>query len=187
MSGVISIGEGSEGLSVRLTGAKARGKLCTRRIYEDVDIRWHIITAYAARDVLKILNKVEAQQLGTLNSTGPTSHVLKVHYIGLSYGTRLALIFASLYPQRVSRMFLDGVVNAYDWTGKWQMGHLADADAVWATSSRIASKPKSLCPLWRSQYSALAGIEGRVYAYLAELRTNPAYTVADGAARLITC
>ncbi|KAJ4150242.1 hypothetical protein LMH87_011000 [Akanthomyces muscarius] len=41
--------------------------------------------------------------------------VPRLQYIGFSYGTVLGNYFASLFPERVSRMVLDGVVDSYDY------------------------------------------------------------------------
>ena len=53
-----------------------------------------------------------------------------VSYWGLSYGTALGMTFAQLYPERVERMILDGVVDVKDYfAAKWEK-NLQDADAA---------------------------------------------------------
>ena len=54
----------------------------------------------------------------------------QLQYWGFSYGTLLGATFASMYPERVSRVTLDGVVYADDYyNGPW-MGNLQDTDRI---------------------------------------------------------
>lgn len=53
----------------------------------------HLSTAYAARDMLQIVEK--------------SGHE-KLRYWGFSYGTILGGVFASMYPDKVERLVSDG-------------------------------------------------------------------------------
>ena len=167
------------GLNARIAAAKAKGRLCGG-IVEDknADIRRYMSTAYAARDILSILQKLETQN--------EESEPMKLNYIGMSYGTMPGLTFASLYPERVSRMILDGPVNGNDWVGKWQMAHVKDADEVWYTFFTDCFSALESCPLYRAGDTVASDIKKRVDAVLDDLRASPRYTVAVGDARLIT-
>lgn len=180
LSGVISSDE-DEGLQVLLAAAKAKGELCAEHEDRDFDIREHMTTAYAARDMLEILKKLpnplkhqEGHQIPNLN------------FLGLSYGTMLGQTFASLYPEHVSRMVLDGTADGEDWTDKWQMQHLIDVDAIWASFHDDCLEAKESCPLWRKFDANSTTIETRINRFLEALKKRPLYTVNNGIARLIT-
>ena len=186
LGGVMSTAEGDVGLGVRLAAAKARGELCAQRDVKDGHIRQHMTTAYAARDMLEILKRLGNGSSPSSRTQFNDENATKLQFIGLSYGTVLGQTFASLYPEYVSRMILDGVASASDWTGKWQMRHLIDTDAVWESFYQDCFEAKEGCPLWRSTDSRQADIEKRVSGFVESLKTRPAYTVSDGNARLIT-
>jgi len=109
-----------------------------------------------------------------------------LNLIGLSYGTIVGQTFASLYPEFVSRMVLDGPVSSKDWVAKWQMDHLIDTDAVWDTLQDDCFEVKKACPLWRISDASSADIKYRVVELLEKLKHRPAYTVSNESARLIT-
>lgn len=190
LSGVIRAGGDRKALNVRLAGAEARGRLCaSANTSEDGDIRKHMSTAYAARDMLEILTRLE-DPLGKAfhpSSARPQQHQHpKLQFIGISYGTVVGLTFASLYPQHVSRMLLDATGDPNDWVAKWQMAHIVDADAVWSTIFTDCYAANKSCPLWRAQDSGAEDIQQRFDAWLEGLQSTPAYTVSNGIARMIT-
>ncbi|KAE9975084.1 hypothetical protein EG327_008548 [Venturia inaequalis] len=54
----------------------------------------------------------------------------KLLYWGFSYGTLLGATFASMYPEKVNRLVLDGVVDAEDYyAGTW-LSNLVDTDSI---------------------------------------------------------
>ncbi|KAK5213541.1 hypothetical protein LTR41_001120 [Exophiala xenobiotica] len=71
-------------------------------------------------------------------------------YWGFSYGTVLGSTFAAMYPERVSRMVLDGVVDAEDYyNGPW-LGNLQDTDNILHNMMRYCSEAgPDNCRLWR--------------------------------------
>ncbi|PMD32749.1 alpha/beta-hydrolase, partial [Hyaloscypha variabilis F] len=190
LGGVMSTHDGDAGIEVRLAAAKAKGELCSSRSEEDADIRRHMSTAYAARDMLEILKRFPgspSKSADTFGEKGSSSHgIQKLKFIGLSYGTMVGQFFASLYPEYVSRMVLDGTGDARDWVAKWQMGHLIDTDAVWASFYDDCFDAKELCPLWREADLKSEDIEDRVMEFIESLKQRPLYNVVGGNARLIT-
>jgi pimeloyl-ACP methyl ester carboxylesterase len=192
LSGVMSTREGEdseEGLGVRIAAAQAKSELCLKQSEEDADVRRHMTTAYAARDMLEILKRLPDQSSRSSHASSERSKVGKIpklKFLGLSYGTILGQTFASLYPEHVSRMVLDGTGDAKDWVGKWQMGHLIGTDAIWATFYDDCFTAREACPLWRASDSASVKIKKRVNDFMESLKRRPVYTVSDGNARLIT-
>jgi pimeloyl-ACP methyl ester carboxylesterase len=54
----------------------------------------------------------------------------KLWYYGVSYGTALGGTFASLYPDRVGRMILDGVIDLEDWYAGTLKTNILDIDKI---------------------------------------------------------
>ncbi|KAI1618472.1 TAP-like protein-domain-containing protein [Exophiala viscosa] len=74
----------------------------------------------------------------------------KLQYWGFSYGTVIGSTFAAIYPERVSRIVLDGVVDAQDYfNGPW-LTNLEDSDQILHKITEYCSDagPES-CPIWR--------------------------------------
>jgi pimeloyl-ACP methyl ester carboxylesterase len=105
--------------------SKARAGSCAI-ISEEPDIKRYATTAYVARDILEIVEKhgewreKEATRLSTSHSH--ETHEVYKHqsgqekllYWGFSYGTNIGSTFAAMFPDRVERLVLDGVVDAID-------------------------------------------------------------------------
>ena len=73
----------------------------------------------------------------------------KLQYWGRSYGTVLGATFASMFPDRIERMVLDGVVN----TDKYYLdeGHnaIVDADAIFGQFTHYCNRAgPDKCPLY---------------------------------------
>ncbi|KIY61221.1 alpha/beta-hydrolase [Cylindrobasidium torrendii FP15055 ss-10] len=65
----------------------------------------HVSTDNVARDMLSIVEAMGGE---------------KLQYYGISYGTVLGSVFASLFPDKIERMVLDGVVNVENYfKGIW--------------------------------------------------------------------
>jgi len=189
LGGVMSTEDGNEEIEVRLAAAEAKGELCSNRSEENLDIRRHMGTAYAARDLLEILKRLPGNFSKYADTPGEASSnykARKLKFIGLSYGTMVGQFFASLYPEYVSRMVLDGTGDARDWVDKWQMGHLIDTDAVWTSFYDDCFDAKEACPLWRGSDSRSGDIERRISKFVESLKQRTLFSVANGSARLIT-
>lgn len=85
-------------------------------------------TPSVARDMVEMVDKVdelhkrEVEQRATsdehrleLKKRHGADDVPRLQYIGFSYGTLLGNYFASLYPERIGRLVLDGVCDADDY------------------------------------------------------------------------
>lgn len=95
----------------------------------------------------------------------------KLWYYGVSYGTVLGSTFAALYPNRIGRMILDGVVDVEDYyQGKWA-ANLPDADAAVSSFFKYCYEGgKEKCEFWDESPEA---IEARFHAVFDDLRANP--------------
>ena len=135
--------------------ARALGKLCKKvDDYEgENSIFRYSNTANVARDMLSIINawdewretseflqsqpkrepsvdetSARDEQSG-VDSTRSTKG--KLVYWGFSYGTLLGATFAAMFPDKVGRVILDGVVDADHYVGPTWVDSLIDTDAIW--------------------------------------------------------
>jgi pimeloyl-ACP methyl ester carboxylesterase len=84
----------------------------------------HISTANVARDMLDLVDGIDELRRHSLNDSSEDSRdrtqinskgrLPRLKYLGFSYGAFLGLTYASMFPGRVSRMILDGVVDPND-------------------------------------------------------------------------
>lgn len=107
------------GIAVEYARAKSLGRVCAQ-VATDVE---YAGTPNVARDMLAI---VEA----SWNAVGVDGTKKGLRYWGFSYGTVLGQTFASMFPERVERVVVDGVVDIDDYyAGGWSK-NLQDADKV---------------------------------------------------------
>lgn len=142
-------------------------------------------TVGTASDMLRYVEKRN-------EALGQPASEAKLYYYGVSYGTVLGTTFASLFPDRIGRMVLDGVEDADDYyRGVWETQfdttkavedfffycHQAgpDACAFWANSTQaIADRTKKVLEAVRQDpvpftdasltpYPQLVGYEALVF------------------------
>lgn len=110
--------------------------------------------------------------------------VPRLQYIGYSYGTVLGNYFASMFPGRVGRLLLDGVVNAKDYSsGPGWLTNLKDTDELadaFFSGCHVAG-PKN-CALARENDTA---VKGRFYQWLAKLDEEPISAVSPSGAVVV--
>ncbi|GAB7356790.1 hypothetical protein MBLNU459_g7680t2 [Dothideomycetes sp. NU459] len=110
--------------------AKTLGEECAASIGGPTQAGPHMTTAVNVKDLVSILDAYAATDDG--KSVGEAASLL--NYWGLSYGTFIGQTFASMYPDRVGRVVLDGVVNAAEYTTVGiGPSSLLDSDAAFAT------------------------------------------------------
>jgi pimeloyl-ACP methyl ester carboxylesterase len=100
---------------------KELGERCEETAGGEGDAGPHMSTATTARDMLSIVDAF-AETVDGQRASKP-SHLL--NYYGISYGTFLGQTFASMFPERVGNMILDGVVSPE--------GYLANATSTGIT------------------------------------------------------
>lgn len=67
------------------------------------------------------------------NATGDNPKKAKLSFVGQSFGTVIGATFASMFPDRVHRMILDGVTPLDDYYGLTWSTNLADIDKILAS------------------------------------------------------
>lgn len=83
----------------------------------------YVNTASVARDMVEIIDRIDELYNGHNCGTGydldkrhaSRADVPRLKFLGFSYGTTLGNYFASMFPGRVSRLILDGVLDADDY------------------------------------------------------------------------
>lgn len=91
----------------------------------------------------------------------------------LSSGTYLGATFAAMYPNRIERLVLDGVVDAEDYTANLWYDNLADTEKdVNAFYHHCARVGPSGCPL-AHEGSTAEGVSERVFDIITNLYHNP--------------
>ncbi|OQO04653.1 hypothetical protein B0A48_09575 [Cryoendolithus antarcticus] len=116
----------------------ARGRSCAQAA-TDGNIRKYVTTASVATDMLQIVERhaewreLEARRL-SCKSKPIAEHIKhhhgkeKINYIGFSYGTYLGQTFAAMYPDRIGRFVVDGVVDVLDYRKVLWTANLVDTE-----------------------------------------------------------
>ena len=94
-----------QGLRRRRALAEAFGHVCSEDTVNRA-VFTHMSTAAVARDMLAIVDELHEQ----------SKQKRGLQYLGFSYGTQLGNTFASMFPDRVEAMVLDGMVDSYDYS-----------------------------------------------------------------------
>jgi pimeloyl-ACP methyl ester carboxylesterase len=89
-----------------LESAKELGAECEANIGGQDGAGTHMSTAVVARDMLSIVDAFAATDKGKT-----VEDCSLLNYWGISYGTFIGESFASMYPDRVGRVALDGMLH----------------------------------------------------------------------------
>ncbi|KAK7522900.1 uncharacterized protein IWZ02DRAFT_450788 [Phyllosticta citriasiana] len=185
------LGSSDAVLGQRWSMTNALGDNCAATANQ-FDVKRYVSTASVARDMIelaelfgqhreleskrRIHHSVKCQQLPLPASATPYVYepgAEKVQFWGFSYGTLLGSTFASMFPSRVGRLMLDGVVHGSDYTKALWFDNLLDTEKEMALFySRCAEGGPSSCELATPNATA-ADIEATAAAILANLYHNP--------------
>nr|POF26071.1 tripeptidyl aminopeptidase [Quercus suber] len=114
-------------------------------------------TAYVARDMERIVDALGEDGLLRLygRAFAPQDMQYLINQIsGASYGSVLGQVFAGMFPEKVDKIVIDGVVNVQQYLAGRDIQALSSTDAVWeGFLSACISRP-SLCSLAKRDTSA---------------------------------
>lgn len=97
----------------------------------------------------------------------------KLNFYGISYGTVIGATIATLYPDRINRMVLDGVVDTEDYyEGGWRTAAYDSDEAVRSVFRACFEAGPELCPFHQNAAS-WEQLEERFNAMLDGLRQAP--------------
>ncbi|KAJ3563107.1 hypothetical protein NP233_g9157 [Leucocoprinus birnbaumii] len=95
----------------------------------------------------------------------------KLMYWGVSYGTVIGATFATLFPDRVERILMDGVVDSDNYYATlWNNNLIDTSKTVDVFFKTCYAAGKSGCPLWAPSPSLIEANLNRIYK---ELIVNP--------------
>lgn len=171
-------------------------------IEDGPDIKQFMTTAFVARDMLEIAERhaeYNARQIVQAahskerpvgcHSTALaryTSGDAKLQYWGFSYGTVLGSTFASMFPDRIGRAVLDGVVNEWDYHHSLGNGSLIDNEKAMESFYFYCLNSKyEDCPL-RGNATTAAEIKSNSEKILKGLYHNPIILSSAEAPEVIT-
>lgn len=179
----------------------AWGAAC-KQTMDDEDgpnIKQYMATAYVARDMLQIVEKhadYVAEEVARLDIKKNRKRGLeealvkpdeaKLDYWGFSYGTFLGSTFASMYPDRVGRVILDGVVSSWDYEHSLGNGSLVDNQkAMNSFYTYCVSAGPDHCPL-TTKDSTFADVRQRTDDIIQSLYHNPLTMVTASGPDVLT-
>lgn len=166
------------------------------------DIKQYMTTAFVARDMLEIVERhaeYNAQQSAKARHNNGRRSALrnspqlkyipgeaKLQYWGFSYGTFLGSTFASMFPDRIGLVVLDGVVGSFDYNHSFGNGSLVDNEKAMESfySYCLLSGPR-VCPLANGSTTTTA-IRERTQKIVQSLYHNPYILNAEDAPEVIT-
>ncbi|KAF9266687.1 hypothetical protein L218DRAFT_996260 [Marasmius fiardii PR-910] len=165
------VGELSKNSPITVAMSWARNKVTGRLAAErDHNVLAHINTDHTARDMLRITEAHGRE---------------KLQYWGFSYGTVLGSTFAAMFPDKVHRLVIDGVVDVSDdyYTTEWT-SNLRDTDKVlqWFFKDCLEAGPEH-CAFHEPSIEAMNKKLKDLYSAIIEspisVRTNNSYGLVD--------
>ncbi|KAJ7123174.1 TAP-like protein-domain-containing protein [Mycena epipterygia] len=162
----MSMNASSDALARAWARAIIEGQLAGER--DDGSLRF-MNTDHTARDMLKI---VQAHGLE------------KLQYWGFSYGSVLGATFASMFPDNVGRLVIDGVVDSENYYATEWSNNLVDADKVWSSfvDGCVAAGPEG-CAFFSPTAAEISDKMDKIYASVRArpipVRTNISFCVVD--------
>lgn len=100
----------------------------------------------------------------------------KLVYWGFSYGTLLGATFAAMFPDKVGRVILDGVVDADHYVEPIWVDSLRDADAIWEGFFTSCHEAGQKCKFFRDG-DEVGDIRDRYYTLMDRLQKQPAIVI----------
>ncbi|KAK5271900.1 hypothetical protein LTR99_000941 [Exophiala xenobiotica] len=197
-----SLESNPEALNVKWSIDKGLGRLCREasngKFQDGSNIHQFVSTAAVAQDMVEIIDQVDSHLRKELSSRkghvhdhqmpiiDPLRQVPLLNYWGLSYGTLLGNTFASMFPNRIGRMVLDGVVDADDYTATGWTSNLQDNNKTWTKFFEYCFEAGPRCPLFDKSTKCPDEIRAKVETFLFQLRNDPIPLLFNGNLIMLT-
>ncbi|KAJ6579543.1 TAP-like protein-domain-containing protein [Mycena vulgaris] len=163
---ILSMNASSDALSRAWARAIIDGQLAAER--DDGSLRF-INTDHTARDMLRIVQAHGRE---------------KIQYWGFSYGSVLGATFASMFPDNVGRLVIDGVADSENYFATEWSNNLLNADQVWSlfVDGCVAAGPEG-CAFFAPTAAQLSENVDKLYASVRArpipVRTNVSFGLVD--------
>lgn len=157
-------------------------------------IHEYMSTASVARDMLQMVDKLKvwkekqppSSQDGHSNNQKPLEHVSRgddrLLYYGTSYGTFLGQTFISMFPGRVRRMILDGVVVPEDYiAGDW-CPNLEDTTKTIDYFYQTCFEAGDKCALYAPSDKSWHDVKDKIESLISSLNAQPVHYSLEGTA-----
>src|SRR5271170_2799637 len=144
------------------------------------NIRQYVSTALVAEDMVAIIDQLEKYYRSKNREQNSEPGPALLNYWGFSYGTMLGNTFASMFPSRIGRMLLDGVVDAPDYVATGWTTNLQDSMQTWDSFFQYCFDGHEKCPLYKKTYKSPSEIKTRISALLEDLKSNPIPVLNNG-------
>lgn len=186
-----------DALNVKWSLYKSFTNLCAQsdisRFEDGTNMHQFVTTALTARDMVAIIDALQEERRSTESSGKKEQRLLVdgkkpalLNYWGFSYGTYLGNTFASMFPDRVGRMILDGNVDPHDYTATGWLSNLLDNNKNLHWFYYACFQAGEKCALFDSETQTLFDLEEKMNKLLGQLRDDPLPVVHDGTADLVT-
>ncbi|KAF3389289.1 Tripeptidyl aminopeptidase [Penicillium rolfsii] len=140
------------------------GEWCNNAVENKSPYSYYVTTPAVARDLLTF-TEAEAELAGQPPSNS------KLWCYSISYGTVIGSTFASLFPDRVGRMILDGVLNAEQYYNNYWTDNVDQMDEAMETFSTFChSAGPEKCSFWGP---TPANITARMDGIIRQLQNHP--------------
>ncbi|KAI0505183.1 Alpha/Beta hydrolase protein [Xylaria bambusicola] len=140
------------------------GEWCNAAVEKDSPFGYYVTTPAVAHDLLTF---VEA----AAEAAGQDPSDAKLWAYGASYGTAVGTTFASMFPDRIGRMVLDGVINVEQYYHNDWRDSVDQMDAgIESFASFCHSAGAEACSFWGP---SAAEIMGRLDAIISQLQNQP--------------
>lgn len=140
------------------------GEWCNDAVENESPHGYYVTTPAVARDLLRFV-EAEAEMVGQSPSEA------KLWCYGVSYGTIVGATFASMFPDRVGRMILDGSMNAEQYYHNDHSESLDQTDETMEVFSSLChSAGPEKCSFWGP---TPADITARIDGIMHQLQNHP--------------
>lgn len=181
--GIGGLDASDSGLRRALALAGGLGALC-EGVDADEDILSYVSTASVARDIVEIADRIEElREAEHAAAHGDRAQIplhqehkkkpSRVLYWGFSYGTVLGNTLASMFPGRMGRVILDGVVDIHDYMHAEWSRNLLDAEKIVEYFYDTCFEAGKDCPLWRAKDASSKDIKDRIDQLIKDTDKNP--------------
>lgn len=140
------------------------GEWCNDAVEKGSPHGYYVTTPAVAQDLLTFI-EAEAEAAGQSPSES------RLWYYGISYGTVVGTTFASMFPNRIQRMVLDGILNAEDYYSNDWRDNVDQMDEAMEEFSRLChlAGPEK-CSFWGP---SPGNITARMDSIIHQLQSNP--------------